>query len=252
MSTEEMNLKDSSNYHFLCEDQFETISKKYMEIINYYILHSKINMKTTNYIFLKGIYVITNIFKIIYYYTKNLDITVNYSNKAAFYYIEYVNQINEKDSEFVFVNLNLKDAIIYVYRKSIYEINDSYKKNVVNNKHEEILFDSINNFTLFYCQIIQFIFNKINIANIDEKELDSSLLNIYYFLVNLSKNDSSDINTDILNLLNRKTIKKKNIIFKNMIDTKFTYSGTNDLKTIVNHICIDIECKIKENNGLSF
>ena len=223
-----------------------------MEIINYYILHSKINMKTSNYIFIKGIYIVTNIFKTIYYYTKNLELTVNYSNKAAFYYIEYVNQINEKDSEFVFVNLNLKDAIIYVYRKSIFEINESYKKTVVNNKHEEILFDSINNFTLFYCQIIQFIFNKINIKNTDEKDLDSSLLNIYYFLDKVCKNDTSDTDTDILNLLNRKKIKNKNILFKNMIDITFTYSGTDDLKTVVSSICLDIESKIKENSGLTY
>ena len=252
MSSEEMNLKDSSNYRILCEDRFETISKKYMEIINYYILHSKINMKTTNYIFLKGIYIVTNVFKIIYYYTKNLELTVNYSNRAAFYYIEYVNQINEKDSEFVFVNLNLKDAIIYVYRKSIYEINDSYKKTIVNNKHEEILFDSINNFTLFYCQIIHFIFNKINIENIDEKEVDSSLLNLYYFLDKICKNDSIDIDTDILNLLNHKNTMNKNVIFKDMLDTNFTCSEISNLKTIITSICVDIECRIKENKSISY
>jgi hypothetical protein len=248
MTSEELDLTDSSNYRILCEDRFESVSKKYMEIINYYILHSKINMNTSNYIFLKGIYIVTNVFKIIYYYTKNLELTVNYSNRAAFYYIEYVNQINDKDSDFVFVNLNLKDAVIYVYRKSIYEINDSYKKTVVNNKHEEILFDSIHNFTTFYCQIIQFIFNKINIENMDEKELDGSLLNIYYFLDNICKNDSSDTNTDILNLLNRKTIKNKNILFKNMIDIKFAYSGTDDLKSTVNYLREEIESRIKENH----
>ena len=86
------------------------------------------------------------------------------------------------------------------------------------------------------------------LKNMDEKELDGSLLNIYYFLDNICKNDSSDTNTDILNLLNRKTIKNKNILFKNMIDIKFAYSGTDDLKSTVNYIREEIESRIKENN----
>ena len=33
MTSEELDLTDSSNYRILCEDRFESVSKKYMEII---------------------------------------------------------------------------------------------------------------------------------------------------------------------------------------------------------------------------
>uniref|UniRef100_A0A6C0BRG8 Uncharacterized protein n=1 Tax=viral metagenome TaxID=1070528 RepID=A0A6C0BRG8_9ZZZZ len=108
------------------------------------------NTKVEKYYVDKGINIIVNVFKIILLYTKNLEITKMYAFNSIYFYIEYINQISNKESEIVFVNLTLNDAISYVYRKSIYEISDSYKKKFKLQKEDNIRFKNVNNLILLY------------------------------------------------------------------------------------------------------
>ena len=67
----------------------------------------------------KGNSYVAHIFIILLHYAKNLGLTIHHCKTAIVYYVEYINQITDKDDN-MFFNLSLKDAIIYVYTKTIY------------------------------------------------------------------------------------------------------------------------------------
>ena len=61
-------------------------------------------------------------------YTKNLELTVHHCKKAFLYYVEFIGQIG--DDNHTFLQLNSKDATLFVYKKTIFDINNEYKKKV--------------------------------------------------------------------------------------------------------------------------
>jgi hypothetical protein len=63
----------------------------------------------------------------VFYYTKNLDLTFYHSQKAYYFYIEFIEQIS--DESVTFLQLNSRDATLFVYKKTIYELNPDYIKN---------------------------------------------------------------------------------------------------------------------------
>jgi hypothetical protein len=75
----------------------------------------------------KGIQMLSHIFIILLHYSKNLGLTIHHSKTSIAYYVEYINQITDKDDN-MFFNLSLKDAIIYVYTKTIYVVPEDIRK----------------------------------------------------------------------------------------------------------------------------
>ena len=245
MNNDENNIKDKTIYNSNLDESFEIISKKYLECINYYILHSKLNTNTSNLIFLKGVSISTNIFKTILYYTKNLDLTVSTCNRGIFYYIEYINQINEKDNDFLFVQLNLKDAVIYVYRKTIFLIDDYHKKTCTHNEFENCLFNTLNIFTNFYIKIMHTIFNNINVLTLDENELDSNLLNLYHYLSSITKFKTVQ-KYPIKRELMKDNLENKMKLFEYLLNSTLLENNSCDkdsknLKVIINKIRSRVE-----------
>jgi hypothetical protein len=84
------------------------------------------NKSFSTFITIRGLDTITNVFNYILYHTKNLDLTYYHCQKSFYFYIEFVGQITEDDK--MFLQLTTRDATIYVYKKTIFEINNEYKK----------------------------------------------------------------------------------------------------------------------------
>ena len=74
----------------------------------------------------RGIETIMHVFSMLFYYTKNLDLTFYHSQKAYYFYIEFIEQIS--DDNVSFLQLSSRDATTFVYKKTLYEINIEYKK----------------------------------------------------------------------------------------------------------------------------
>jgi len=110
------------------------ILDKYINLIIQYLkfvietIKSK-NKKFTNFIIIRGIDTLTNVFNNILYYTKNLELTYFHCQKAYYYYIEFIEQITDDQNSFL--QLNSRDAMTYVYKKTIYEINNDLRKNTM-------------------------------------------------------------------------------------------------------------------------
>ena len=172
------------------------IYMKYVSVINQYLLFGIETIKNKNseylkYILIKGLFTISYVFKMLFLFTRNLDLTYYHCQKSYSYYIEFIGQIG--DDAVTYLQLNSKDAALFVYKKTIFDINHDYKKDYYENKVEEtknkivsILIDTYNKLvetelTQLNCEQLQLkninIINKIhnNIGDFNDK-----LYKLYY------------------------------------------------------------------------
>ena len=155
------DLKNIENYNLLCDFNILEACDAYINIILHYIKHNDLILKTINLYTFKGIEIICNIFLYTLLYTKNLKLTIETTHNATYLFVEYIYQIFNKDNEFVFVNLTINDAIMYVYRKTIFEINDNHKKKFKNSVLEKQIYEIITIFVKSYNLFIQPIIEKL-------------------------------------------------------------------------------------------
>lgn len=94
------------------------------------------------YIVEKGIETIMHVFKTLLLYTRNLELVIYHTEKACVYYIEFISQIGQ-DSQHL-LQLNTRDAILFVYKKTIYEINGDCKKRTFLNSDQNTLLNVMN------------------------------------------------------------------------------------------------------------
>lgn len=198
MDSQELSLKNMEFYndkiHFSLKDVFFSLKM----LLHGYIdcCCDNINSNIEKHYLEKGINIILNVFKIILMYTKNLEIAKLYTSNSIYFYIEYINQITRKDSEIHFVNLSLNDAILYVYRKSIYELSDSHKKKFVLDNEDNFKFKKIGYLTLVYQSLFLHNFNFFDRNN--QEYFDNNLKKIDLFfdkqfekvLINYDKDNS--------------------------------------------------------------
>ena len=153
-----------------------------------------------NYILIKGIETISHIFKFLNLYTKNLDLVVHNTLRAYIYYIEFIGQIGD-DTNSNFLQLNSKDASLFVYKKTIFELNQDFKKDFTVNKSDYKDIESINTYldmynNLVYKTINKFASNLQDIINYINHDLNISMQTILNFFID--KNISSNINNRLL------------------------------------------------------
>tara|TARA_A100001015_G_scaffold251133_1_gene289928 strand:+ start:1963 stop:2724 length:762 start_codon:yes stop_codon:yes gene_type:complete len=216
-----MEITNSNNYLTKISDLPNEIVSKYSILIKEYIelFQKNVNFSNKEYlknIFLKGLTTINNVFNLLLLYTKNLELTFIYSQKSIFLYIEFIDQISEDANSFL--QLNSQDAILFVYKKTIYEINNDYRKDLIITCEKEInLLFIIKQFTILYQNIIIYYLN----MNIELKEIEKYITKIIKRnnLIKLEKNYLVNLN-EILNLL----------ALKNVSPSKFNYFIIHILK----------------------
>jgi hypothetical protein len=136
MTLTQYSLLNSENYYDTLSCDIPTILDKYILLINEYVLYlnEKILVKNKlyfQYIFTRGLETIINVFNGMLFYTKNVDLSYYHSQKAFYFYVEFIEQIS--DSQNSFLKLSSKDAIIFVYKKTLYEINIEFVKGINSN-----------------------------------------------------------------------------------------------------------------------
>jgi hypothetical protein len=212
------------------------------------------NEKLLENLYIKGIILINNIFNISLLYLDSLVDIYNLCEKGYIYFIEFINQINITNScETNSFELTLKDATIFSYKKTIFNIEktistdisdfNNFKHSIINeiiiiinnlsfilNKNIYKLFYSdsniieiINNNAIFLSKNIKKIFNLLDIntkiSTIDYKIIHK-LKNINYILIyinNTYNNNHYIYNNEVIkNILQfiEKFINKKLFIKK--------------------------------------
>jgi len=101
---------------------------KYIQLVVEYCIavsKQKFVMPSSNtftFLILRGLETITHVFKYILLYTQNIEAACHHTQKSIYYYLEFISQITEQKN--AFLQLSSKDAMTYVYKKTIYLINN--------------------------------------------------------------------------------------------------------------------------------
>ena len=133
-------LVNPKNYKSTISNNVNEIVTKYICLVTEYMLFvsEKINMnhhEHFKFIIERGVDTISHVFLLIYYYTKNLELTFYHCQKAYCFYSEFIEQIS--DDQITFLQLSSKEAVLFVYKKTIYDLHNEYKKNVPDLLSEE-------------------------------------------------------------------------------------------------------------------
>jgi len=170
------------------------------------------NKKYYRYIYMRGLDTITHVFSMILFYTKNIDITYYHTQKSFYFYVEFIEQII--DIQHTFLNLHSRDASIFVYKKTIYEIQSEYKKLIeskdetsnANEDNDRHKLEVINKHISIYKMLFQ-LFNIEQIKEINSiftintnKMLDEIYLIIDKMMDSPSSNDFNDLYSFLKNI----------------------------------------------------
>jgi len=121
MTTSQYSLYNSENYNSTISNSIEEIQNIYNMLLAEY---GKLNQpQSYNFIIGRGIDTISHVFIMMLFYSKNLNMSYYHSQKAFYYYIEFIGQITGDTN---CLQLSSKDAMMFVYKKTIFEINQKY------------------------------------------------------------------------------------------------------------------------------
>jgi len=122
---------DETNYKYELAYSSKEIFNIYVEIISSYIKEyiakDAIYMKHPQfyyYLLNKGVDTLGHIFKILLFYTKNLEFSEYYCRKSINYYIEFLNENTAHDEN----KIDYNHASLFSYRNTIYNLNKKYRK----------------------------------------------------------------------------------------------------------------------------
>lgn len=263
-------LYNTANYKSSIQNSISDILTKFVKVLLEYMrfISEKIIMKNKLYfrfIFERGLETIIHVFSVILYYTKNLELTIYHTQKAYYFYIEFIEQIS--DDTVTFLQLSSRDAILFVYKKTIFDINNEYRKTIPDSTQDEKnILSTVDSYTYIYKNIALFIINnngfnyenKVEYINMccDSLEFISQTLNKnkiktnYIGCVNLFVSILDDKKLEIIDYFKlldefvKKIINKKKIdekIIKNKIyDSEIiNFINENALNKIVEYIFSD-------------
>ena len=119
------------NYNTSLNISNKLIIYTYISIISEYLLHISENIVVQDkkyfcFIVKRGLETLRHVFNILLLYTKNLDLTIYHTKKSYLFYVEFIGQIGQDNHSYL--KLNSKDAILFVYKKTIFDIHQDIKK----------------------------------------------------------------------------------------------------------------------------
>ena len=218
------SLQNLDNYRKNIDNTTIEVTEKYYMLIAEYFKFITENIKVKNsnfskFIITRGLDTITNVFNSIFYYTKNIDLTYFHCQKSFYFYVEFVGQISEDEK--MFLQLSSRDATLYVYKKTIFEINNEYKiasesSKLINeqlaiinsyiNIYKTIVYKIIQNDVLtknnIYIENFEKICKKINKTNLNNENvvLLNDIMDKFYFITD----DNIDYFFDIVQEFTKK------------------------------------------------
>jgi len=258
-------LYNTSNYKPSIQNSVLEILNKFVRVIIEYMrfISEKLTIKNDkyhNFIFERGLGTLIHVFSIIFYYTKNLELSFYHTQKAYYFYIEFIEQIS--DDNITFLQLSSRDAMLFVYKKTIFELNNEFKKNMKEpDSEEKKTLGIVDTHIHIYKNIVLYImnYNRFNCENkkdyvykyCNSVETISKSLNkikhnqiecVYIFTILLcgSKIEILDffklLDEFINKVINKKKIDEK-IIKNNIYELKMIdFINNNELNKVVEYI----------------
>ena len=211
------NLSNIANYKTTLDNQSHMIFLKYVGLIHEFIQCTIENIYIQNteylkYVIIKGIKNIEYIFNLLILYTKNLDLTIFHCQKSILYYIEFIGQIGENNQNFL--NLNSKDAILFLFKKTIFMINPEYRTTYEEDPTVKEIINTSTNYINIYNNILFKYINNYDFIN-EKHDLQKIVFTKVYKIVevliqyeisykndNEKKNNKLEIVNDLIDIIN--------------------------------------------------
>lgn len=237
------SLYDTNNYKTELTNTIGDIVNKYNILLIEYLkfIHENSNSISSNnkynkFIIERGLETITHVFMLILYYSNNVDMAYYHGQKSFYFYVEFIEQISKE--QHTFLNLSSRDASMFVYKKTIFEISNDVRKygKIINNQEKLDLltiniriFKNIVYFSLqhtcsvnelvkyiedicnkllkykFTCQDYTIIENFIHLMNLEELQI----LTKYYEIIDLFIQKYSKIHPTSTTTMNEIKLKEK-------------------------------------------
>lgn len=137
--------------------------KNYIQIIQDFVKHSHedLNIEQNEYMFYiikQGISTLYHVSNFIMMYTKNKELVLYHLQKCLYYYVEFINQMIRENQNFL--QFTTKDAILFIYKKTIFDIDQEYVKLIHHQDLEKQYMQYISNCIELYNTIIEKILYK--------------------------------------------------------------------------------------------
>ena len=206
------SLQNLDNYRKNIDNTTSEITEKYYMLIAEYFKFITENIKVKNsnfakFIITRGLDTITNVFNSIFYYTKNIDLTYFHCQKSFYFYVEFVGQISEDEK--MFLQLSSRDATLYVYKKTIFEINNECKNTCESSKLLNDQIAIINGYINIYKTMVY------KIIQIDRNNINNNL-----YIETFEK---------ICKKINKTNLNNENVVLLNDIIDKFYFIIDDDI-----------------------
>ncbi len=251
-------LYNTANYKSKIVNSVSDILFKFTEVLLEYMrfMCDKIIIKNNTryrYIVERGIHTLMHVFSIMFVSTKNLELSYYYTQKAFYFYVEFIEQIS--DESVTYLHLSSRDATLFVYKKTIFALNNDFKltseEKYIMSKvdsimsiYKNIIVYALNNNDLKYdhinntCNAIETI-NQI----ITEHTLTPAYIECIYLFTNLLVDKGIQVPeffqliADFSKIITNETYKKGNeCVIKHNI---YNLANVPELSNIVNNILVD-------------
>jgi len=197
--------------------KYSSIIQEYFELMNQSdIIKQSTNPNPSLYL---GMNAIHRVFEYILLKTRNIDNAYLYCKKCYFYYLEYIEQIHNSDLS---QNLNYMDAILFIYKKSIFDIHDDINNDNINTTISNIM--TLN--------------SDVDYLNINDVELKQLLNDVSNFTKILFFWDNANITFHHRQIICNKYLNKY-LLHNKSIDTINSYLVIIQEKTNLNYAKYD-------------
>ena len=191
------SLSNNDNYLKVFPNKYDACNKL-ADILYEYIktIFENSKQKQTkyhNFIMIRGLETIINVYTYLLQNTNNLDLAIYHTHRSFLFYLEFVEQIT--DEQHVFLQLTSRDATMYVYKKTIFDVKREILKEYISEINAELTY--LNNVSQFFKLLGSLLINQMTEKRIDIektkiifnkfKKNNYSLENINEFINSLSK-----------------------------------------------------------------
>lgn len=155
------DIQDVHLYNDTLDEQYiaEYVIKYLSVIISFieYSYHEKSKNKDgyLNFVVHQGIQTMHHIFLNLLMYTKNIELVFSNLKKAYYYYIEFIQQI--KRDEHQFLKFSVKDAILFVYKKTINDLDDQFIRQHVCDAYNQNVLNAVEEISVQWNELTYFI-----------------------------------------------------------------------------------------------
>jgi hypothetical protein len=206
-NTQQQNhsLHNIENYKSDYSSSSTEIFTKYIGVVTEYLIQCSDMIHIQNetyyrYVINKGLETITHVFKMLLLYTKNLQLTYYHCQKSFYYYVEFISQIGENNHSFL--QLNSKDATLFVYKKTIYELNQDFRKTFSSTIQENTIMNNVELLIRIYNRMLNDKIENLSLQNLTILTIDKDAIKMAQIILNLSLFGDETVYLEKLQIIN--------------------------------------------------